>query len=547
MRRIAAIIGALFAITALFVAGSAAGGEEGTYEVRAVFDNAAFTVTGEDVRIAGAKVGSVAEIDITGEGEPALQDGQPDPGKAVLVLRIDDPGFQDFREDASCLIRPQSLIGEKFVECEPTQPRAPGTEAPPALEQIADGEPGEGQYLLPLENNGKTVDLDLLNNIQNDSYPDRFRLILNDLGAGFAARGDELAEIIERANPALAELNRVLAILASQNKRLADLATDGDAIVTALARRKENVAGFINSSTVVGAATAERRAELSEGFAKLPGFLRELRSTMTELQSFSEAATPVFADLGAAAPSLTKLNEVAQPFSAASTRSLVSLGNAAKGTGAPLKASDPVIKQIRGLAKDAAPTTQTLGKFLANLRKTDGYQNLFRTIFGLAGVTNGFDQYGHFLRALIPLQNCFDYRSIPQSGCSAKFPGTIDTTKASLLEEDDDKRTKRDRGDDTREESPTQAPNESDEDSDVESTVEPADPTEPVVPPAPGEPAAPEPGVDAAPSAPQTAPPSEGEVGVDSGPRLRAARNILDFLIGDPGGERRGKRGGGKR
>ena len=49
------------------------------------------------------------------------------------MLQIDDPGFQDFREDASCLIRPQSLLGEKFVECEPTQPRAAGTEPPPAL------------------------------------------------------------------------------------------------------------------------------------------------------------------------------------------------------------------------------------------------------------------------------------------------------------------------------------------------------------------------------------------------------------------------------
>ena len=127
------------------------------------------------------------------------------------MLQIDDPGFQDFREDASCLILPQSLLGEKFVECEPTQPRAPGTEAPPELEVIPEGEPGEGQHLLPLEQNGKSVDLDLVNNIMEEPYPDRFRLILNDLGAGLAARGDELAEIIERSNPALRETNEVLA------------------------------------------------------------------------------------------------------------------------------------------------------------------------------------------------------------------------------------------------------------------------------------------------------------------------------------------------
>ena len=45
------------------------------------------------------------------------------------MLAIEDDGFKDFREDASCIIRPQSLIGEKFVDCTPTQPRAPGRPA----------------------------------------------------------------------------------------------------------------------------------------------------------------------------------------------------------------------------------------------------------------------------------------------------------------------------------------------------------------------------------------------------------------------------------
>ena len=546
MRRVVAIILAVGALVATFIAGSAAGGDDGSYEVRAIFDNASFTVVGEDVRVAGAKVGSVADIDITGTDEPALENGESDPGKAILVLQIDDPAFQDFRTDASCLIRPQSLIGEKFVECEPTQPRAPGSEVPPELSQIPDGEPGEGQYLLPLERNGKTVDIDLVNNIMEEPYPDRFRLILNDLGAGLAARGQELAEIIERSNPALREVNRVLAILARQNNQLANLASDGDAIVTALARRRENVAGFINASTVVGEATAERRADLSEGFAKLPGFLRELRATMTELQAFSEAATPVFSDLGTAAPSLTRLNEEAVPFSAASTRSFISLGNAAEATGPPLSGSDPVIRQIRGLSEDAAPATKKLAQFLTSLRKTNGFRDLFRTIFGLSGSLNGFDQYGHFLRTLIPLQNCFDYTSIPQSGCSAKFPGSINATKAELRElQREARRSERDGGRDGAGAERDESTTESDQEGDVESSAEPTSPAPPAVPAAPGAPegsAPAAPGVDAAPSAPEAAPEDADPVGTEPGPRLRAARNMLDFLFGAPEAKRGGSR-----
>ena len=183
----------LVACVVLLFSGGAAGGDEGTYEVRAVFDNASFLVEGEDVRVAGAKVGSVAAVDIAEADEAVREDGSPAPGKAIVILQIDDAAFHDFRTDASCLIRPQSLIGEKFVECKPTEPRAPGTPVPPELEQVPEGEPGEGQYLLPLERNGKAIDLDLVNNIMEEPYPDRFRLILNDLGAGLAARGEELA------------------------------------------------------------------------------------------------------------------------------------------------------------------------------------------------------------------------------------------------------------------------------------------------------------------------------------------------------------------
>ena len=117
MRRLLAIAAALAVAVAVLVLGTGAGGDDGTYEVRAVFDNASFLVTGEEVRVAGAKVGSVTAVDIATADEPVTEDGSPDPGKAIVVMQIDDPAFQDFRTDASCLIRPQSLIGEKFVEC----------------------------------------------------------------------------------------------------------------------------------------------------------------------------------------------------------------------------------------------------------------------------------------------------------------------------------------------------------------------------------------------------------------------------------------------
>lgn len=420
MRRALAILALVGAVVVLVV-GTAANDDDGAYEVRAIFDNASFLVPGEEVRVAGANVGVVTELDVATEDEVATADGEPAPGKAVVVMRIDDPAFQDFRQDAECLIRPQSLIGEKFIECEPTQPRAAGSEPPPELEVIPEGEPGEGQRLLPLENTGKSVDLDLVNNIMDEPYPERFRLILNDLGAGVAARGEELAEIVERSNPALRETNRVLAILARQNRQLADLASDSDAIFSALAREREHVASFINNAVVAGEATAERRADLEESFQRFPEFLRELRATMRELNAFNVEAEPTFADLRQAAPSLTRINELLAPFSKQGTRAFTTLGDASEESGPPLVGSDPVIRDIRALANDGAPAARNLGQFFSTLRKTNGFRHLLNTVYGLGGSVNAFDQFGHFLRTVVPLNVCFDYYTFPQAGCGTNF------------------------------------------------------------------------------------------------------------------------------
>jgi phospholipid/cholesterol/gamma-HCH transport system substrate-binding protein len=528
MRRIAAILFAIAASAALLAVGSAAGGDDGAYEVRAIFDNAAFLVEGEEVRVAGANVGVVTDVSVSGNDEVVLEDGGADAGKAVVVMRIDDPAFQDFREDASCLIRPQSLIGEKFVECEPTQPRAAGTEPRPPLEQIPEGEPGEGEYLLPLERNGKAVDLDLVNNIMEEPYPDRFRLILNDLGAGFAARGEELAEIIERANPALRETNEVLAVLGRQNRVLAQLSSDSDVVLGALARERAHISSFINQSDVVASATAERSADLEESFARFPSFLRELRSTMGRLDAFSTAATPVFSDLGDTAPSLTRLSRALGPFSTASTRALTSLGRAAEGSGANIAGADPVIRQVRGLAKAGKPAATNLRKLLASVRKTDGFDELTRLIFNGAGAVNPFDQYGHFIRGLLPTNNCVDYDVVAEASCSANFVGAT-TSSAGEPGRDRDRRRDRDRH------GPDTDPATSEERSGG------ADAPPLGVAPAPldVEPGEGELEVEPGPAVPETAP----DTGTSAPPtgRMRAARALLDFLIGTGPADRRSK------
>jgi phospholipid/cholesterol/gamma-HCH transport system substrate-binding protein len=407
MKRVTAVTAVLVAASMLAVF-SAGAGDEGDYKVRAIFDNAGFIIPGEDVKVAGVKVGKIDSLDVT-----------PD-FKAAVVLNIQDPGYQDFRADAECQVRPQSLIGEKFVECTPTQKRAVGAEPPPPLNTIERGK-GEGQYLLPVENTSKSVDLDLLNNITREPERQRLSLIVAELGTGLAGRGSELNQVIRRANPALKEIDEVLKLLASQNRVLANLARDSDTALAPLARERRSVSSFIEQSSDVAAATAARRADLEASFERLPRFLRELRPTMVRLGSLSDEMTPVLTDLGDAAPDINRLLIELGPFSKAAIPAVDSLGEASK-IGAPaMHDALPVARDLRRLGRIARPVGLTARQILESFKKDKGIERLMDYIFYQVAAVNGFDSFGHYLRARLILNTCSRYYTAPVAGCSSKF------------------------------------------------------------------------------------------------------------------------------
>ena len=406
----------------------AGGGSGNDYVVRAIFDNGSFMVSGEQVRVAGANVGTIKSVSVSLPGEPTAEEGGKlvdVPGKAIIELEISDPSFQDFRQDAGCEIRPQSLIGEKFVDCHPTEPRAPGEQPPPALQKIPAGEPGAGQYLLPLGRNQTTVDPDLINNINSLPYAQRFRLIFNELGAGLAGRGEDLEAAIKKANPTLRSVDKLFGQLTEQKDQLAQLAAESQEILEPLTREKEHVVGFLAHSGEAAEASSEHGAELEAALRKFPTFLVEFRETMKNLKVFSDAGTPLLEDLGVAAPSLTSATRTLTPFSEATTVALKSLATAGEASGPVFAEATPVVRKASKLAKTGVVSTRELAALFGSLEETKGWQRLTELIYNSTGAFNGFDQYGHYGRALVTLSNCIPYvtGAAGTSGCDANFNG----------------------------------------------------------------------------------------------------------------------------
>jgi ABC-type transporter Mla subunit MlaD len=419
MRRVLGVTAVLAAAAALALVAMGAGGDGGGYQVRAIFDNAGFVIPGEDVKVSGVKVGRIASLDVTPEH------------KAAVVLEITDPGYQDFRRDASCIVRPQGLIGERFVECTLTAKRSPGQQPPPPLAKIEHG-PGTGQHLLPVQQTAKAVDLDLIGDIMRRPVRERLSLILNELGTGVAGRGNDLNDVIRRADPALKETDKLLTILASQNKVLSDLARNSDTVLAPLGRERVKVADAIANSGKVAAATADRRVALEADISKLPRFLSELKPTMTRLGALSDEMTPVLTDLGSVAPDVNKLILQLGPFSQAALPAFDTLGEAAKvGTPAVI-AARPVVGDLQRLAAVLRPVGGSAARLLRSFQATQGIQRLMDYVFYQVTAINGFDSLGHYLRAGLIVNQCSSYTVDPVGGCSAKFSNAGAASAASV-------------------------------------------------------------------------------------------------------------------
>ena len=191
MRRALVILGLVTALSAYVVLTTGFGGARNdTYWVE--LDNAFGLIQGGDLKVAGVRAGQITDIRLDKRTKHAL-----------VGFRIDKDGFGSLRRDVHCESRPQSLIGEYFLDC------LPGT-APQKLK------PGAR---IPVAQTSSTIAPDLVNDILREPERERLRIIVSELGAGVAGRGPELNAAIRRAIPALRETDKVLACSATRTGR----------------------------------------------------------------------------------------------------------------------------------------------------------------------------------------------------------------------------------------------------------------------------------------------------------------------------------------
>jgi len=405
MRRVLGILGTLVVAATLWIAlGASSNGPTGNrYWVE--LDNAFGLVNGGDLKIAGVRAGKITKLKLDKKTN-----------RALVGIEITKTGFGDLRSDVHCDVRPQSLIGEYFVDCQPgTSP----THLP-------------GGSVIPVTHTSSTVAPDLVNDIMREPFRERFSIIINELGAAAAGNGQNLNDAIRRASPALRETDRVLGILAKQNKVLGDLVANGDTVINDLANNKHNVQRWVSEARDTAKASAERQAALAAGFQKLPAFLEQLRPTMAALGDVADQQTPALTKLKDNADQLTRLFDNLGPFAKASRPAFKALGKASATGDKAVKAARPVVSQLNRFSTQTPELAKNLSIVLRHLddRKYavekdprspggqgyTGLEALLEYVYDQTMSTNTYDANTHSLKVTLQAGgHCADYAGIKEA------------------------------------------------------------------------------------------------------------------------------------
>jgi phospholipid/cholesterol/gamma-HCH transport system substrate-binding protein len=406
VRRIALIVLALAAAVSgslALLGGSRARGDS-RYTFDAIFDDARGLISGQLIKIAGATAGSIEKVSIT-----------PD-FKARIQMSVSQR-FAPFHVDAHCTIRPQGLIAENYVECDPGSLRAP------PLRTVDDQPP-----TVPVAHTTEPVSLLDLFDIANVPTSERFSIIVNELGIGLSGNGQDFNDIILRAAPALASARRVLSLLDHERAQLGTAIDASDRVVTQLTDHRGDVQRFVEQAAKAATVTADHRTALAASIARLPALLTAAKPALTKVDAVAQTGTPLLARIHAAVPEINKLTSDLGPFARAVAPVLAKLAPVlAEGTrtGNDVR---PVVKLISNYARRSLPSTIATGKLFMSLRDHGFAEAFLSAVYYLTAATSRFDSVSHFSVSVINGNQCSVYVTTPVAGCSARIGGSATAT-----------------------------------------------------------------------------------------------------------------------
>jgi phospholipid/cholesterol/gamma-HCH transport system substrate-binding protein len=314
-------------VALILFGGTGAGG----YKVKAVFLNAGQLVKGNPVQVGGVPVGSVRGIEIT------------DDGHAEIEMSIDGD-HAPLRRGTRAEIRQfsQSGLANRYIDL-----KLP----PDSDDEIPDG------GVIQADKTVTQVDLDELYNTLDPETRRSLQGFFKGSADQWRNMADEANVGFEYLNPALSTSRRLFNELTRDTPLLEHFLVDSSEMVTALAERRDDLAGLIGNLNETTRALGSQKEALAESIGRLPPFMRRANTTFVNLRSTLNQVDP--------------LVEASKPVA---------------------KRLQPFLSQARAFAADAEPTVRDLRLTIRRGGRANDLIDLLHTFPPLADVATATKQ-----------------------------------------------------------------------------------------------------------------------------------------------------------
>lgn len=268
---------------------------------------------GQEVRIAGVRVGDIREVSVS-----------PD-GRAARVKMAVEPGHTVY-DNARLTLRPKSPLNEMYVELNPGKP--PGKPLP------EDG-------VLPVGNTQHPIQVDEVLGHLDDNTRAAVTSLLSESDTALVHAPDQLPPGLRTTDRVATDLRPVVEALQTRRQSIGQLVTSLSQISTATGKDDVRLTRLADSMQQTLGAVAGRNQELNAALGKLPGVGDELRRATGDVRQLSGQLDPTLRNIRGASGRLPD--------------ALSGLNGTVDQLGRTVDKAGPVVQQARPMVADLRP------------------------------------------------------------------------------------------------------------------------------------------------------------------------------------------------
>jgi virulence factor Mce-like protein len=226
------------------------------YSVHATFSDADGVPTQADVRVSGVDVGKVVDI----SHDPSL------PGETVVTMQITDARAVPLYTNGYAMIRPKTLLGEKYVDLTVGN----GSTAAPIA---------AGGYLPPAQA-GKSVSNDEIFNSFDAKTRAQQQQVLAALDKATFARAGDIQAILPQLTTVVTNLRPFTNVYEKDQPQVDNIFVQLNIMMQALADEHQQLAGLLSNGNIALGAIAQKDQALIATLQAAANFSTEINNAM---------------------------------------------------------------------------------------------------------------------------------------------------------------------------------------------------------------------------------------------------------------------------